>query len=783
MQPAPPINESDKLEEVTLGDLLYKFLPHWPVFILLVVLSVAGAWVYLRYTSPVYDTTASILIKDDKKGAGALDPLEAFDLFGGKKSVENEVEILQSKTLMQEVVQNLHLYAPITSKGRVTNANAYILSPIIIEVRRPDSIKTEKKVYFDFNEINKTVKIDNESYFLNQWVNTPYGLLRFLPNKYYRHQVEKDNSEKEQADFYFSLKSIKSTANGILNQLKISPSSKQSTVIDLSIESEVPRIGEDILNELLKVYNEAAILDKNILAANTLQFVESRLAYVVNELDSVEGTLQKYKTKNKITDISTQGQIFLETVAANDQKLGELNMQLAVLDQVEDYVKGDGGIGGIAPATLGVADPVLTGLLTNLSELELKYEQTKKIVPENNPAVISLLDGIDKLKPGILANLKSQRKNLEAAKDNLSSTNNQFTSMLKTIPEKERELLSISRQQSIKNNIYTFLLQKREETALSFASAVADSRIIDKAETSDIPVSPKKNLIYLASILGAIALGFGFIYLKDMLDRTVQGRPEIEKYSDIPFLGEVVYDRTKTPIVIAEGKRSFIAEQFRQLRTALTYVGINESHKRILITSSISGEGKSFIASNLGASLALMNKKVLLIELDLRKPKLSDYFNVSRNIGVSNYLIGKLSASEIIKNTGIKNLSIIPSGPIPPNPSELVSNGKLDELLKILEMQFDFILIDTAPVSPVTDAYLVSPMCDLTLFVIRHDYTPKMFVQKLEQQRKRNGGLKNPVIVYNGIKGKGIGKYSYENGYGYTEKDKRRTMWGNIFKN
>ncbi len=296
----------------------------------------------------------------------------------------------------------------------------------------------------------------------------------------------------------------------------------------------------------------------------------------------------------------------------------------------------------------GVTDPVLTDLLQKLSDLELQYTQTKKIVPENNPAVVALVDGINRLKPQILENIESQRKNLLAGRSDLTATSNDYGSMLKTIPEKERELLSITRQQAIKNNIYTFLLQKKEETALSFASAVADSRVLDHAETSDTPVSPKRKLIYLAAFLGAIFLGVAIIYLKEMLTRTVQERSDIEKYTDIPFLGEVNYDRSKTPFVISEGKRSFIAEQFRQLRTSLGYMGVDETHKRILLTSSISGEGKSFIAINLGISLALMGKKVALLELDLRKPKLSEQFDISRKEGLSNYLIGKIRLKKLL---------------------------------------------------------------------------------------------------------------------------------------
>jgi tyrosine-protein kinase Etk/Wzc len=777
MQQSTKNPELEEGDEISIGDLIYKFLPFWPLFVLLVLIFISGAWLYLRYKMPVYQTTATLLIKDDKNNNPGKDLLQAFDMFGSKKSVENEVEVLQSKTLMQEVVKNLHLYAPLTVKGRVVTQSAYLISPIVIEAREPDSLKDVKEVHFIFNDAAQSVSIENKVYPLNQWVITPFGTLQFLPNKYYKP------AEKEQ-NLYFSLMPIKKAANNTLKEVKIASSSKESTVIDLSIEGEVPKRGEDILNELLKVYNQAAILDKNMLAANTLKFVNDRLRYVVNELDSVEGKLQSFKSRNKITDISAQGKIYLETVATNDQKVSEINMRLSALDQVENYVKSNGGIGGIVPATFGIADPVLTELLKKLSDLELQYTQTKKIVPENNPAVVALVDGINKLKPGILENIQNQRKNLQAGRNDLTSTNNQFSSLLRTIPEQERDLLGISRQQAIKNNIYTFLLQKREETALSFASAIADSRILDKAESADIPVSPKKKLIYLGALLAALALGIAIIYIKEMLTRTVQERSDIEKHTDIPFLGEVMYDRSKSPTVIAEGKRSYIAEQFRQLRTSLGFMGIDETHKKLLITSNISGEGKSFISINLGISLALMNKKVVLLELDLRKPKLSDQLNISRNIGISNYLVGKVPVAEIIKPTSFENLFLIPSGPIPPNPSELISNGKLHELLAHLEKTFDYIIMDSAPVTPVTDSFILSPMADVTLFIVRHDYTPKVLLQKLEERHKMNS-LKNSAIIYNGVKGKGYKKYGYGygygNGYGYTDDSDDQKWWQNIF--
>lgn len=777
--------EIEETEEISLGDLLYKFLPFWPLFVLLFIITMSSAWIYLRYKLPVYQTTATLLIKDDKNNAPGKEMMDAFDMFGSKKTVENEVEVLQSKTLMQEVVKDLHLYAPITVEGRVMSQSAYVISPIVIEAKDPDSLDKVAKVDFKFNDATQTITFSNNTYPLNQWVTTPFGILQFQPNKYYFTPTKPGKAGKADKDdnFYFSLTSVKNAANSVLGQVKIAPSSKQSTVIDLSIEGEIPKRGEDILNELLKVYNRAAILDKNVLAANTLKFVEDRLKFVASDLDSVEGQLQKFKARNNIIDISAQGQIYLQTVATNDQKISDINVQLAMLDQVEKYVNSKGSMGGIVPATLGTADPVLTDLLQKLSDLELQYTQTKKIVPENNPAVVALVDGINKLRPGILENIKSQRRNLLAGRNDLTATSNGYASMLKTIPEKEKELLSISRQQAIKNNIYTFLLQKREETALSFASAVADSRIIDKAETSEAPVSPKRNLIYLAALLAALALGIAFIYIKELLTRTIQERGDIEKYTNIPFLGEVVYDRSKSPIVISEGKRSFIAEQFRQLRTSLGFMGINEDHKKILVTSNISGEGKSFIAINLGISLALMDKKVILIELDLRKPKLSDQLHIPRNTGITNYLIGKMPAEELIKKTGIENLFLIPSGAIPPNPSELISNGKLGGLLSHLEKTYDYIIMDSAPINPVTDAFILSPLADVTLFIVRHDYTPKMFLQKLEEQNKMNS-LKNAAIIYNGVKGKGFRKYGYGYGYGYgyTEEANSGKWWRRIFK-
>ncbi|MGN6803201.1 MAG: GumC family protein, partial [Ginsengibacter sp.] len=651
-------NDYEEAEETSLGDIFYKYLPYWPLYLILVIIGLTVGWIYLRYKQPVYQTTATLLIKDDKNSTPATELQNAFDMFGAKKNVENEIEVLQSKTLMQEVVTNLHIYAPVFIAGRVIHQSGYQRSPVIIEAKHPDSLREVKEIHFRINGRDNIVLIHDTAYHVNQWQSTPYGSLMFKTNPNYHPPKNYLVSEENSPDYFFSLIPVNKAANQISSRVNISPSSKESTVIDLSIESTVPKEGEDILNELLTVYKQASILDKNQLAANTLKFVNERLAIVSNDLDSVESALQSFKAKNKITDISAQGQIYLQTVSANDEKISDINVQLAMLDQVEKYVEGNGALGGIVPVSSGQADtdPVLTNLLQKLSDLELKYTQMQKVVPENNPSLAALADGINKLKPQILDNIQNQRRNLFAARNNLTSTSSEYNSMLTSIPAKERELLNITRQQAIKNNIYTFLLQKREETALSFASTVADSRVLDNAQTSDIPVSPKKNLIYLAAFLGALIVGFAVIFIKDLLNRSIQSRSDVERYTHIPFLGEVAYEKAKSPFVIGEGKRTFIAEQFRQVRTALAYLGVDSDHKKILVTSSISGEGKSFMSINLGISLALTGKKVVILELDLRKPKLSEQFGISRRTGLSNYLIGKVGAGDLVQQTKFDNV-------------------------------------------------------------------------------------------------------------------------------
>ncbi|MBD0332073.1 MAG: polysaccharide biosynthesis tyrosine autokinase, partial [Chitinophagaceae bacterium] len=618
-----------------------------------------------------------------------------------------------------------------------------------------------------------SVVINKNTYPLNTWVKTNYGSLRFSVNPNY-----KDSGDRK--SFYFSLVPVISAAKSLIGDLSVSAATKMSSVIVLKFQDEIPQRAEDILNSVIDNYEKASINEKNNIAKSTLSFVEDRLNAVNKDLDSIEKKVQQYRAGKGAIDISTQGSLFLKNVSENDQKLSELNMKLAVLNQVENFVQSRENTGGIVPSTFGIEDPQLSQLLDKLYTSELEYERLKKTVAENNPLLVAVTDQINKIKPSILENIRSQRNSLLASRNNLGATNNMYNSMLSTIPAKERQLIDITRDQSIKSSIYSFLLQKREESVLSSASNVSDSRVIDRAQVSYSPVSPKTNVIYIGSIAIALLLSIGSISARDALNGKILYRQDLEKYTSFPILGEIAYQKTASPIVIEKGKRTFVAEEFRKIRMSLPYLGIGDKHKKVLVTSSIPGEGKSFVALNLAISLSLIGKKVVLIDADLNNPSLRNVFEFGYGPGVADYLTGEKEAEDIIKRVKEnENLFFVPPGTIPESPSELLSNGKIKDLIDYLEMVFDYIVIDTAPVVPVTDAYMITNYCDATLYVVRHKYTPKMFIKRFDENNKINT-LTNPGIIFNAVKPRGFvrNQYGYGYGYGYVydyspKKDKR----------
>ena len=748
--------------------LISRYLPYWPLFILFALLSLAAAYAYLRYATPIYQATATLIIKDENRGGGADKFTQSLNLIEAKKNIENEMEVLQSRELMEKVVKSLYLYAPVTQEGKIKSGDAYTLSPIIIEAKNPDSIQPAEKINFTYDKNNQTVTLNNTNkYPLNQFVNTPYGTLKFILNKY---KTAYENNPQKQ--LYFSLEEIKLAASGYLGGLKIVPN-KQSAIVEIVYKDPIPQRAVDIINQLIKTYDQVSINEKNSSAINSLAFVNEQLSGLAHDLDSIERKVQQFKSGGGAVDIGTQGAYFLKSVSENDQKLGEVNMKLSMLSEVEKSVAGKQSGDMLAPSTLGV-DAGLTAMLTQLQTKQMEYESMKKTVGENNPALVSIADQIKKLQPTILENIQNTRQSLAASRQSIAAASGGYSAQLSAVPQKEKKLLEITREHQTKINQYQFLLQKKQEAQMTIESVESNSRIVDSALASNFPVSPNRKLIYIVAVIGALGFCVALITVKDSFTGKIRYRNEIEKMTGIPIIGEIAFDKTKTPLVIEKGTRSFVAEEFRKLRISLSFLGIDSSHKKLLLTSSISGEGKSFVAANLAVSISLTGKKVVLVDLDLNNPTLSKILNVHYEDGVTEFLNGEKKAGEIINKVDThENLYFISAGSLPENPTELLANGKVNSLIDYLESNFDMVVIDTSPAVLVTDAYILSGMCDATLYVIRHNYTPKMLIKRIDENNQINP-INNAAIVFNGVKTRGVFKNNYGYGYDYVYGNKER---------
>lgn len=761
-------NGFEEKESNMMGDLLAKYIPYWPLFLIFAALSIGVAYVYLRYATPIYEANATLIIKDEKRGSEDSKLMESLNLIASKKVVENEIEVLQSRSLMEQVVKKLNLFIPIYEQGKVKASDAYMISPINIVAQNPDSLDDADRVDFTYNNTDKTVTLNGKGkYPLNQFLSTPYGMLKFVPNKYY------SDSRVSGKQLFFTIADPKIVASQLLGNLKVA-SSRQSAIVDLSYRDPVRQRAADVLNQLIVAYDFTSKSEQNTLARNTLTFINERLSILGKDLDSIEKKVQNFKSGSNAVDISSQGQMFLQNVGANDQKLAEVNNQLAIVNQVEKFVSGADKDGAIVPSTLGVSDPMLSNMMNKLYTTQLEYDKLKKTVGENNPSLLALSSEINKIKSNINQNVQSQKNTLNASRQSISATSGGYNSFLQSIPKKERQLLEISREHQSKNNLYQILLQKKEESELSYASTVSNSRVVDESLAGKDPVSPKKKLIYMMAMMGALGLSVGVIMLKDTLTNKVKYRAEIEKMTKVPIIAEITFDKSKTPLVIEKGKRSIVAEEFRKLRISLSFLGIDPEHKKILVTSSVSGEGKSFVAANLAKSLSLTGKKVVLVDMDLNVPTQSKIFDIDdQPIGLTEYLKGEKYPDDIIKQMdGHENLSFISPGEIPDNPSELLANGKINSLIEYLNSRYDMVIIDTSPAVLVSDAFILSNMCDATLYVIRHNYTPKLLIKRIEENMRVNP-LKNLALVFNGVKARGFFKNNYGYGYNYVYGNKQ----------
>lgn len=747
-----------------LRQTIYRIIPYLPLIFVALLIGIACSWVYLRYSTPIYAVKARLIVNDDtqQKSSNLLEIMK-LDTRNLSTETEKEMKILNSRDLLSKLVSKLQLNVQYSLKGLVKTGQYFKNMPFRLELENPDSIK--KSFASEVEIINKDkIRFNGIIYPVDTLIKSELGLIKW-------HVFPELVSSDEKNKWFVNINSVRSTVGMMEGGLKIEPISKQSSILDITYVDVLADRGINILTNLIDLYGTTTVDYKSRMSANTLNFLDGRLKLVSEELNGVEKNLQDFKTTQGIIDLGTEGDLFLKQVKESDAKLAETNVQLDVLNKIEQYVTQRNSTKSQIPASLGTTDPILIGLLNQLYQAEFELEKTRQISGEKNPQIEVYEGAINKLKPSILSSVNNLKLALISSRQRLLQDNSRITGTLQKIPQKERMLLDISRQQGIKNAIYTFLLQKREESAITAAAILPNYRIIEKPEFAG-QVSPINTKIYISGIFIALLLVALYIYIREFANNRLLFRSQIDSKLTTPIISELSFQPSESggPVVVGLENRSLIGEQFRELRTNLNYVTAltKERSKIILVTSSISGEGKSFVSINTAVSLSLTGARVVLLEFDLRKPKISRELGVLREPGLSNYLINAATENEIIKpHSSITNFNIIPSGPIPPNPAELISGPRLTTLMDYLKLNFDYIIIDTPPVGAVTDAKILASFADCTLYIVRHNYTNISLLELINDVQIKNI-LPNLNIVFNGITVKTILGYNYAQTYNYS---------------
>ncbi len=775
---------STKERAFDLKALLYHYVwKFWYLYLILPAMAYFAAWAYLRYAVPEYEVKCSLLIKDEQKGSGLSETalLQELGAIQETKNIENEIQILKSQTLMEEVVRKLNLGVKYFAVGRVKNEEMYGNSYIRLDsfkLRKGESAFLDVQCIDSFNfELIEGEKRSTHPF--GQWIETSKGTFWITRNL--------AAPMLDQGHAIIQIIPIESIARAYIQNLLVKPMSYYSSVLEMKLREPIARRAANVLNKLVEVYNHAAAEDKNKVSENTIKFIDQRLIFLTDELSTVEGGVQKYKQRNQIgTSIEAGMDIVLNEMSQFDEEISDLEVQHSILQSMEAYLaRMSEERYQLIPANLSTDDVVLSQLLIRFNEKVLSKNRLMQTAKSDNPALLSLNQELQSLHINVLESIKKVSKKTETILGIARAKRSGITGKVREVPRMERELQEIMRQQSIKQNLYLFLLQKREETLLALASTTANSRVVDPARPNNIPVKPQKQLLYVLSVMFGLALPALYILLKDLLNDTVEGENDLQKATDAPYLGGIAYSQGKKNIVMTGKSRSAVAEMFRLLRTNIQFIlpPAIDKGQTILITSGASGDGKTFVTANVGVAFALSGKKTVLIELDLRKPKLARYLGaMEHEKGLTNYLLGQANAAEIIRPSALQeNLFYIPCGPLPPNPSELIMYQALDELIVSLKADFDFIIIDTSPVGLVADALLLDRFSSAAIYVVRQGQTKKgmlKILHNIHQDKK----MRNLAVVLNGIKeGKRDG-YGYGYGYGYYEADKvpRSSFWGNF---
>jgi capsular exopolysaccharide synthesis family protein len=767
--------ESEELvsrEGFSLKRWFSRMLQLWPWFIISIVICLSLAYLYLHYANPVYNAVASIIVKDEKKGADAMDNsmMKEIGLGGNNKLVENEIEVLKSYDLMEAVVNNLQLFTSVQHVGRIRDVDVFSDDiPFRFYIQNPADIQDARhwKVTDTLNGVNFRGEEDKTPVYIKYGQFHTSGHLHFL--------LLQDTlySGAKFSEYTVTLTPPQETAIDYGSKLSVEAASKVATVINLEMKDKNKKRAVATLQSLINIYNIQGMEDKNKVTDSTVSFLTDRLFAVANELQGVEGSVEKFKSENRVTDLSSDAQQYLDLSQQVDIQKAQSETQLNIINALEKDLRDNENNPKMVTSTLGINEPSLGLLIQKHNELVLQKERMEQVSGPKNPALIDLQQQIKEIRSRLIANVSNLKQAYSISLNDISGKDAQLNSRIRNVPLLEKKLVQITRNQNVQEQLYAFLLQKREEAAITRASTIEDSRTILRARSLGI-VSPRRGMIWSLGLLIGFLLPMTVIRFRDIMNNKIGDMAEIKQHTDLPVLGTIPHiKKLKNPIVINLNSRSAAAEQIRNIRTAIGYTGNGKIVKTILVTSFQPGEGKSFVSLNLAAAYALLDKKTVILEFDLRKPKLTKNMGLTTNEGISNLLAGKSNLDEsLIEVPGHGgNLFVLPAGNLPPNPAELISGKNMAYLVKMLEERFDYIIIDSPPLSVVTDATLLQKYADITVLVLRQNYTSMMVYEKLNQRVAQYPD--QPVYILLNDTGKAKryeDKYGYTSGY-YTDKD------------
>ncbi len=777
--------QESKEENIDFKELLFKYLIHWPWFVGAVVACLITAWVYLYMSTPVYNISATVLIKDDKKGgsAGMLSGLESLGLDGmvsSSQNIDNEIEVLRSKTIVKEVVEDLGLYISYTDEDEFPSRNMYKTSPVQVSLTPQEADLLEEPMIVEMalqpqGSMDVNVKIAGNKYQkhfekLPAVFPTDKGTLAFfltpdsvLSSK--RTLEETTDSEKTTRNITATINKPLAVAKWCCKNMTIEPTSKTTSVAVISLKNSNVERGKDFINKLLEMYNINTNNDKNEVAQKTAEFINERISIISKELGSTEKDLESFKRGAGITDLTSDAQIALTGSAEYEKKRVENQTQINLLQDLQKYMQNEAY--EVLPSNIGLQDVNLAAAINRYNEVLVERKRLLRTSTENNPTIINLDTSISAMKENVQVSLDRVLRGLFITKADLDREASRYSRRISEAPGQEREFVSIARQQEIKAGLYLMLLQKREENAITLAATANNAKIIDDAIADDAPVSPRGRITYLIALILGVGIPVGVIYLLELTKFKIEGRADVEKLTSAPIVGDIpLTDEKQGAIAVFENQNNLMSETFRNVRTNLQFM-LGNDKKVILVTSTVSGEGKSFISGNLAISLSLLGKKVVIVGLDIRKPGLNKVFNISKKEqGITQYLANpEKNLMDLVQPSDVsKNLYILPGGTVPPNPTELLARDGLDKAIETLKKNFDYVILDTAPVGMVTDTLLIGRVADLSVYVCRADYTRKNEYTLINELIDGNK-LPNLCTVINGLDLKKR-KYGYYYGYG-----------------